>query len=187
MDGVVIHVSPNQGLQLAHAPDRLVGIAHLAADLFVAGRLAPLLEFVLDFIRSIEVKAGTRRWRDSNHRAGFLGRHELAGKSFDIHGGTGVRTVSHSGGVCVTGTRSFDSQPDREANRSAPLRVCDFFGCKRFFRAGKLLVFSGRPCEKKKKSQTLRMATYVVCLSLEPSAPRHFSCRRRERRWEFPR
>src|SRR4029077_17745126 len=61
---VFVHVRPNQGFQLEHAPHGLIGIPNLAADCFVSTWFAELLECSFNLISHVEIETGSRRRKD---------------------------------------------------------------------------------------------------------------------------
>lgn len=84
MDGVVIHVGPNQSFEFEDAPHSSVRVADFAADGFMSSGFSELLESGFNFIGGVEIETGARGRRDGDHLARLVGRQEFAGYSFDF-------------------------------------------------------------------------------------------------------
>ena len=99
---VFVHVGPNQGFKLKHAPHGLIGIANLAADCFVSTCLAEPLECCFNLISHVEIKIGSRGRKDCHRPPCFIRRQQFLRQRFLVS----VRHRSISPSVALfAGTR----------------------------------------------------------------------------------
>lgn len=88
MDGVFIHVRPDESFELEYAPHGFIGVADFAAGGFVTGGLAAELQDLFHGVGVVEGEFGARRWRRDGE-ATFSGRVQFGGEGFDGSAGDG--------------------------------------------------------------------------------------------------
>jgi hypothetical protein len=89
--GVVVHVCPDERVELQHPPHRLVGVADLDADGPASSRAAHLHQLPFDEVRRGEIEAGAARSRWRDELAAGVRTGELGGERGRLdHAGTGI-------------------------------------------------------------------------------------------------
>ena len=90
VDGVFVHVSPDESVEFKRAPHSFVGIANLATDGLMSSSFAQLLERCFNLISCVEVETGVRGGSNRHHLARLIRGQEFTRQTFDF-------VVRHSG------------------------------------------------------------------------------------------
>src|SRR5712672_426687 len=78
LDGVVVHMRPNQRLEFECTPHCLVRITNFAANCFVSNSFAELPKLRFNFVGCVEIESGTTRQWDHDHSARLVRGKQLS-------------------------------------------------------------------------------------------------------------